>query len=61
MTTPDRAPALSPTRRMPASAAGRAPIPMTSFGSVGHNLMRYRPVEVVEAVLSAARQPTSTD
>ena len=27
---------------------------MTSFGSVGHNLMRYRPVEVVDAVLSAA-------
>jgi pimeloyl-ACP methyl ester carboxylesterase len=36
------------------SAAGRDPIRELSFGHAGHNLMRYRPVEVCEALLSVA-------
>jgi pimeloyl-ACP methyl ester carboxylesterase len=35
-------------------AAGRDPIRTVSFGHAGHNLMRYRPDEVCEAILSVA-------
>jgi pimeloyl-ACP methyl ester carboxylesterase len=33
-------------------AAGRSPIPLVSFDSVGHNLMRYRPEDVTTAILA---------
>jgi pimeloyl-ACP methyl ester carboxylesterase len=33
-------------------AAGREPIEQVSFGHAGHNLMRYRPVEVAAAIAS---------
>ena len=36
-------------------AAGRGAIKVRSFGSVGHNLMRYRPTDVTDAILSLAR------
>ena len=36
-------------------AAGRGAIKIRSFGSVGHNLMRYRPTDVTDAILSLAR------
>lgn len=36
-------------------AAGRGAIKVRSFGSVGHNLMRYRPTEVTDSILSLAR------
>lgn len=35
-------------------AAGRGAIKVRSFGSVGHNLMRYRPTDVTDAILSLA-------
>ena len=35
-------------------AAGRGAIKIRSFGSVGHNLMRYRPTDVTDAILSLA-------
>lgn len=35
-------------------AAGRDPIRVVSFGRDGHNLMRYRPEAVTEAILEAA-------
>jgi len=35
--------------------AGLAPIRVVDLGDVGHNLMRYRPVEVTEAIVAAAR------
>ena len=35
-------------------AAGRSAIGVRSFGSVGHNLMRYRPTDVSDAILSLA-------
>ncbi len=40
--------------------AGRAPITTTVYEGVGHNLMRYRPSEVAEAILASTRQrPTA--
>lgn len=36
-------------------AAGRGAIWVRSFESVGHNLMRYRPTDVTDAILSLAR------
>ena len=36
-------------------AAGRGAIKIRSFGSVGHNLMRYRPTDVTDSILSLAR------
>jgi pimeloyl-ACP methyl ester carboxylesterase len=33
--------------------AGRAPIAAVPFGPIGHNLMRYRPVDVTAAILAA--------
>ncbi len=33
-------------------AAGRSSIPVVSFDSVGHNLMRYRPEDVTAAILA---------
>ena len=36
-------------------AAGRPAIRAVALGSVGHNVMRYRPVEVIEAIRSLAR------
>ena len=37
------------------AAAGRPPIRVARFPAVGHNLMRYRPVEVSAAILAVAR------
>ena len=34
--------------------AGRSPIAVSSFPGVGHNLMRYRPIEVAGAILGLA-------
>lgn len=34
------------------TAAGHPPIRVVSFGQVGHNLMRYRPAEVADLILS---------
>ena len=39
-------------------AAGRAPISSVAMPAIGHNLMRYRPQEVTEAILSLARSTT---
>lgn len=36
-------------------AAGRGAIGVRSFEAVGHNLMRYRPADVTDAILSLAR------
>jgi pimeloyl-ACP methyl ester carboxylesterase len=36
------------------TAAGRDPIQAVPFRHAGHNLMRYRPVEVCAAILSVA-------
>jgi pimeloyl-ACP methyl ester carboxylesterase len=35
-------------------AAGRSPITTVPFGQIGHNLMRYRPVDVTAAILAVA-------
>jgi pimeloyl-ACP methyl ester carboxylesterase len=40
-------------------AAGRDAIAVTSFGHDGHNLMRYRPDAVAEAILSTGRAATA--
>ena len=47
----DRALAESTAAR---AADGRGPIRLVSFGRDGHNLMRYRPVEVCRAILEVA-------
>jgi pimeloyl-ACP methyl ester carboxylesterase len=36
-------------------AAGRPPVAALALGPIGHNVMRYRPAEVTEAIRSAAR------
>lgn len=38
-------------------AAGRAPVAVTAFPGIGHNLMRYRPEAVCAAILSVAAEP----
>lgn len=39
-------------------AAGRRPIPGVAVPAIGHNLMRYRPQDVTDAILSLARSVT---
>jgi len=39
-------------------AAGRGPISSVGMPAVGHNLMRYRPQDVTDAILSLARSAT---
>lgn len=41
-------------------AAGRSPIRVVPFGPVGHNLMRYRPREVVAAIQHVRAAPGPT-
>lgn len=38
--------------------AGRAPIASAAMPAIGHNLMRYRPQDVTDAILSLARSAT---
>jgi pimeloyl-ACP methyl ester carboxylesterase len=40
------------------AAAGRPPIQLAAFPGAGHNLMRYRPVEVTAAILAVASDVT---
>ncbi|MGK2851024.1 MAG: alpha/beta fold hydrolase [Candidatus Limnocylindrales bacterium] len=39
-------------------AAGRGPIAAVQLPAIGHNLMRYRPQDVTDAILSLARSAT---
>jgi pimeloyl-ACP methyl ester carboxylesterase len=40
-------------------AAGRSPIAWLAFPGLGHNLMRYRPVETARAILAADAPATA--
>ncbi len=55
-----RGPALDHVRAALAGA-GRPPIRVARFPSDGHNLIRYRPAEVTDAILTVASAPTAGD